>query len=83
MTRFGASLGASVGGAASVYCLHNRQKRQVTELEFDRAKTKVHLCACCDNLFLERTDTPMFCQHCRRPPTFAAAGPLPQPRGVV
>jgi recombinational DNA repair protein RecR len=76
-------LGTSVRGMAVVYCLHNRQKRQVVDLAFDRAKTKVHLCACCENLFLELTDTPMFCEPCRRPPVFAAGGPLPPPRGAI
>jgi hypothetical protein len=77
------SIGAAVAGRARVYCLHNQEKRRVVELEYDRAKTKVHLCACCQNLFLERTDTPMFCEPCRHTPVYVAAGPLPQPRGVV
>jgi hypothetical protein len=70
-------------GVAVVCCVHDREKRKIIELEFDPRETKVHLCACCENLFLERTDIPMFCPQCRRPPSYVLGGPLPDPIGEV
>lgn len=81
-----ASAGAvsiSLGGSARVYCVHNRPKRDVTELAFDPTATSIHLCACCENVFLERSDTPMFCPACNRAPTYRQQGPLPTPRGRI
>jgi hypothetical protein len=72
-----------VSGVAKVYCIHNQEKRSIRGLEFARSQTKVHMCACCENLFLERTDTPMFCANCRRPATYQAGGPPPDPIGVI
>jgi hypothetical protein len=72
-----------VMGRAQVYCIHNRQKRRVTDTQYNPAQTKVHVCACCENLFLERSDEPMFCSPCRKPPFHAQNGPLPPPRGVL
>lgn len=69
--------------SAVVCCVHDREKRQVQELAFDPRVTKLHLCACCENLFLERTDTPMFCPECRKPPAHMLGGPLPAPKGQV
>ena len=73
----------TLGGTAKVYCIHNRQKRRVKELEFDSNKIKIHMCSCCENLFLERTDTPMFCEICQRSPVYEPGGPLPDPIGVI
>ena len=72
-----------ISGFAQVYCVHDREKRQLVDIAFDPSATKVHLCACCENLFLERTDTPMFCTQCRGPLAHMPGGPLPDPRGVV
>ena len=68
-------------GTAIVVCVHDREKRKVTELAFDTAKTSVHLCTCCENLFTEPSDTPMFCPTCRGPFRHPLGGPLPDPRG--
>lgn len=77
------SIGISIGATAKVYCVHNRQKRRVTEMVFDPVQTKIHLCACCENVFLERSDTPMFCPECRHAPVYALGGPLPTPIGAL
>lgn len=74
---------ASISGVVGVYCVHNREKRKLTKLAFDPTRTKAYLCACCENMFLERTDTPMFCEQCRQPPTYPLAGPLPEPTGAI
>ena len=79
----GASVQPAFGGTAIICCVHNREKRQVAELAFDPAKTSVHLCSCCENVFLERSDLPMFCPECRQPPTYALGGPLAEPKGRV
>lgn len=75
--------GLTLGMTAIVCCVHDREKRQIVELEFDITETKVHLCSCCENLFLEVSDEPMFCPTCRRPPKHLLGGPLPEPHGVA
>jgi hypothetical protein len=77
------SLAPTFAGKAQDFCVHNREKRQVTTLAFDPAKTSLHLCSCCENLFPERSDQPMFCPNCREAPIYALGGPLPNPRGRV
>jgi hypothetical protein len=73
----------SIGGVAVVCCVHDKPKREVVELAFDPTRTKLHLCACCENLFTERTDTPMFCPTCRGGLKHPLGGPLPEPTGVI
>jgi hypothetical protein len=70
-------------GTAVVCCVHNREKRRVTDLAFDPTREKLHQCACCENLFTERTDTPMFCRQCRGAAVYELGGPLPDPTGVL
>ena len=53
-----------VTAAVQVCCMHHREKRQIVELEFDPAAWKVHLCPCCENLFLRVTDEPGLCVQC-------------------
>lgn len=77
MTGFG----LSIGGVAVVCCVHDRVKREITDLEFDPATHKVHLCACCENLFLRRDDIPHYCQRCGGHPVHPLAAPLPDPIG--
>ena len=60
----------SLGGVAKVYCVHDREKRQVTDPEdvrtlgaslgivYDARKHKIHTCACCSNLFVASTTHP-------------------------
>lgn len=88
-------LHVALGGTAVVCCVHDREKRRVvTEAQvaalgltvgqvYDPKQHKLHLCACCQNLFVDATDVPRFCSICRRPLVHSAAGPLPDPKGVV
>ena len=71
------------GGTAVICCVHNRVKRQVTDMLFDAALTKIHLCSCCENVFTERTDTPVFCRTCRGDAVYELGGPLPDPTGAL
>lgn len=82
---------ASVGGTATVHCVHDRQKRQVvTEAQvfeigfdagviYDPKQHKIWRCTCCDNLFADVSDEPRHCHACRRPPVHALAAPLHAP----
>jgi hypothetical protein len=84
-----------LGGAAAVHCVHDRRKRtvvteaQVAELGleagqvYDPAQHKLHRCACCENLFVDPTDTPRFCSTCQGPLVHQLGGPLPDPVGVI
>lgn len=84
-----------MSGVAQVYCVHDREKRQVVDLdelialgrelgiEYDPRVHKVHRCACCDNLFVDATDIPRLCHVCLGLPVHAFTGPLPEPIGVV
>jgi hypothetical protein len=84
-----------LGGVAVVCCPHDREKRQirteaaVTELgalageRFDRRRHRIHLCSCCENLFVDSADIPRYCHACRRPLVHALGGDLPEPIGVV
>lgn len=84
-----------LGGTAKVYCLHDREKRQiVTEAQvaqlglqvgqvYDPKQHKLHRCSCCDNLFVDPSDEPRFCSSCLRPLVHTPGGPLPAPKGVV
>lgn len=78
-----AGLQMTIGGTAKVYCVHNRGKREVTDIAYDSALTKPHMCACCENIFLERTDEPMFCPTCRGPYRHPLGGPLAPPKGLI
>ena len=55
----------------------------MTELAFDSAHTSLHLCSCCENLFTEPSDQPVFCHDCRGELWYALGGPLPDPKGRV
>ena len=85
-----------ISGTAVVCCVHDREKAvitdevQVRELGaavgqvYDPAQHKIHLCACCSNLFVDLTDVPRFCSWCRPGrQVHKLGGPLPEPRGVV
>lgn len=83
------------GGVAVVCCVHDREKRQVTtdtqvaELgrtvgqTYDPRQHKLHHCACCQNLFVDPTDTPRYCHQCQGPLRHRPAGALPDPTGEV
>lgn len=70
-------------GVAQVYCIHNREKRQVTDLAYDPRREKPHLCACCENLFPRPDDIPHYCPTCGGQPVYPLGGPLREPIGVV
>lgn len=65
--RAGSNLGIKIGGTAAVFCLHDRQKAQITEeaqvlaLAPPGAKIdgdhQIRECPCCRNLFV--TDSPI------------------------
>lgn len=91
----GPALRVALGGTAVVCCVHDREKRKVvTEAHvaqlglqvgqlYDPAQHKLHRCACCENLFVDQTDTPRFCSVCQGPLRHPLGGPLPEPVGVV
>lgn len=95
--RSSSAFRVSLGGVAVVCCVHEREKRLVTSerqiaelglqmrppVRYDPAQHKIHLCACCQNLFVSNGDEPRFCRPCQVPPAYALGGPLPEPRGVV
>lgn len=85
----------SISGTAAVYCIHDRLKREVTDVghvallgllhgeAYDARQHKVHLCPCCENLFVRRDDIPHYCPICTGQPVHQAGGPLPEPKGVL
>lgn len=70
-------------GTAVVVCVHNRIKREVTDLAIDTRYEKPHLCACCENLFTRPDDVPHYCPQCDGRPVYPPAAPLPAPIGEV
>jgi len=79
----GGAVSVAIGGSAVVCCVHDREKRSVTEMRFDPRHTSIHLCSCCENVFCDPSDTPLFCHQCRTLPLHSLNGPLPAPRGRV
>lgn len=77
----GTTIAATLTGTAVVCCVHDQVKRAVTDLAYDPVRSSPHVCACCENMFLEPSDRPLFCPACRQPPTHQLAGPLPNPSG--
>lgn len=65
-----------LSGVAKVFCVHDREKRQVTDPEhvaflgrvlnvaFDPRKHILQNCPCCQNLFVAADDTPTLCTVC-------------------
>lgn len=88
-------VGFAISGKAVVVCIHDRIKREVTTegqvaalgaavgQVYDPVQHKLHLCACCENLFVDPTDIPRYCSVCSKPPTWAQNGKLADPKGVV
>ena len=79
----GSAVSIAIGGTATVCCVHNREKRSLTEMAFDPRQTSIHLCSCCENVFTEPSDAPMFCHVCRGELVYQPAGPLPEPTGRI
>ena len=86
-----------LSGTSQVCCIHDRVKRQVTTerqvaelglllptpIIFDARIHKIHRCSCCENLFFDISDEPLYCKPCQRPFVHQPGGPLPDPGGVV
>lgn len=89
------TLGLALGGSVTVCCVHNREKRQVTDVDtivrlgrqigktFDPKRHKIQKCACCDNLFVTLDDTPRMCPVCQGDAVYPLAAPLGEPKGVI
>lgn len=85
----------ALSGKAQVYCIHDREKRQIVNeaqvellgfevgIMYDRRFHKLHKCACCENLFVDPTDEPRYCTVCTGKPVHMQQAPLPPPIGVV
>lgn len=83
------------GGTAQVYCVHDREKRQVVTEEqvaalglqvgvmYNSKIHKLHECSCCGNLFVAHSTEPKYCDTCSTPPIHVLGGKLPDPKGVV
>jgi hypothetical protein len=81
----------ALGGAAVVCCVHDREKRIVSDPErvawlgnaagiiYDPRLHKLHRCACCENLFVSEDDTPRLCHICSGGLKHELGGPLPDP----
>lgn len=95
----GSDMGVRVtmGGTAAVFCVHDRQKDQVTTEEqvaalglelpvpiiYDVKIHKLFKCTCCRNLFFDISDEPRFCSVCSGQLVHPLGGPLPEPGGVI
>jgi hypothetical protein len=84
-----------LGGKAQVYCVHDREKRQVTTeaqvaqlglevgVVYDPKIHRLYRCACCQNLFFDPSDEPRYCRPCQGPFAHQLGGPLAQPEGAL
>jgi hypothetical protein len=91
----GTSLKLELGGVAKVYCVHDREKRAVTDWEqvsylgrvagvvYDPRRHKLHTCVCCENLFVASDDTPRLCDLCSGVIKHELEAPLPEPQGAI
>lgn len=52
-----------IGGTAVVCCIHGREKRAITEAEFNPQTASPALCPCCENVFLTNGDA-VVCAYC-------------------
>jgi hypothetical protein len=85
----------TLGGRATVHCVHDREKRVVTDPEqvaylgrlldqdYDPRWHKLIRCSCCENLFVSDNDTPRFCDTCTGRTVHMPAGSLPKPEGAI
>ena len=84
-----------LGGTAAVYCVHDRQKRQIQNpddcmrLLWDAYKrdfrgVKFQTCGCCENVFAAITDIPQLCHQCNGSLKHRLGGPISDPiEGVL
>jgi len=85
-----------LGGTAAVYCVHDRQKRQIrnpddcmrlirdTNARLLAFGAKFQTCGCCENVFPCVTDIPQLCPGCQGHNFHKLGGPLNDPiEGVL
>lgn len=85
-----------LSGTAEVYCVHDRQKRQVKTpddcMRIARdaglvptiAHPKFQTCGCCENVFPTISDYPQLCPGCTRSNVHPLGGPINDPiEGVL
>jgi len=84
-----------LSGSAAIYCVHDRQKRQVLtpddclRIAYAAGLTpmvgaKFQTCGCCENVFATMTDVPHLCPKCSGSNVHALGGPLSEPiEGVL
>ena len=78
----------TLGGTATVCCVHDRVKREFADPDafryafraaYHRDPLVVLLCGCCGNLFESLADTPKFCRACSGATVHKLEAPLPDP----
>jgi len=84
-----------LSGFAQVYCVHDREKRQVNtpddcmRIARDAGivlmdHPKFQKCGCCENVFASFDDAPQYCHKCSGTNVHLLGGPLNQPiEGVL
>jgi hypothetical protein len=84
-----------LGGTAKVYCVHDREKRQVKTpddcMRLARmvgmtllAHPKFQTCGCCENVFASLDDAPQLCSRCSGINVHKLGGPVNEPiEGVL
>lgn len=86
----------ALSGVAVVHCVHDVPKRVFQSEEdvvtygmkigvpIDPKQVKLHMCACCENLFADQSDEPRLCNFCQPEHLkHPLAAPVPEPTGVV
>lgn len=80
----------ALSGTAKVYCVHDREKRQVATpddcMRIARdagmvlmAHPKFQTCGCCENVFASLDDAPQLCHRCNGSNVHKLGGPLNDP----
>jgi len=84
-----------LSGTAEVYCIHDRQKRQVKTPDdcvriarsvglVPIAHPKFQTCGCCENVFAAYSDEPQLCHRCSGENLHPLGGPVNDPiEGVL
>lgn len=54
----------ALSGHAVVCCIHGREKRQVTEIDYDPRHQRAGTCACCENVFTIASGESLVCSTC-------------------
>jgi hypothetical protein len=84
-----------LSGTAKVYCVHDREKRQVNSPDdcvriarmagmFVDPHAKFQTCGCCENVFASWDDSPQLCHRCSGVNVHKLGGPINDPiEGVL